>query len=128
MKLDDAENYDGSLKVAHSTMSFDETDIEKGITLGVIGCETDYQGVIYLDNVTILKEGKAAEGETVSFTVSLVDLSDVYDDYIPVDITRIVVNSSDTGEEEIEIGSGEGTFLFKMPAHDVTVMFYLMSQ
>ena len=49
----------------------------------------------------------------------------MYDDYIPVDITRIVVNSSDTGEEEIEIGSGEGTFSFKMPAHDVTVMFYL---
>ncbi len=73
-------------------------------------------------------KGKAVAGEMVSFTVSLVDLSDVYDDYIPVDITRIVVNSSDTGEEEIEIGSGEGTFSFKMPAHDVTVMFYLMSQ
>lgn len=63
VKLDDIENYDGSLKVAHFAMSFDETDIEKGITLGVIGCETDYQGEIYLDNVTILKEGKAVEGD-----------------------------------------------------------------
>ncbi|MBO5031735.1 MAG: hypothetical protein J6D08_07590 [Lachnospiraceae bacterium] len=56
-----AEDYDGSLKRVKCTIRFDETDIEDGITLGIIGCETDYQGVVYLDNIALLAEEKAAE-------------------------------------------------------------------
>lgn len=65
--------------------------------------------------------------DEVTFHVSLVDLSDEYDDYRPLTISRIVVQNSKTGEEEIELGSGEGTFTFTMPAHSVTVMIYLIN-
>lgn len=70
--------------------------------------------------------GTAAAGETVTFTVTLVDLSDVYDDYYPLEIMHIVLESAETGEDDFDLGEGEGTFSFTMPDHDVTVMFYLM--
>lgn len=70
--------------------------------------------------------GTAAAGETVTFKVTLVDLSDEFDDYYPLDITHIVLESAETGEDDVDLGAGEGTFTFTMPAHDVTVMFYLM--
>lgn len=97
------------------------------------GGKTEMYGIEYdtLGNGSVLSVkfdcvAEAKAGDTVTFKVSLVDLIDVYDDYYPLQITRIVVNSSDTGEEEIELGSGEGTFSFTMPAHFVTVMIYLM--
>jgi hypothetical protein len=66
----------------------------------------------------------AAEGDRVTFTISLKDLSDEYDDYTPLEITNIVLQDSD-GEDH-EIGSGEGTFSFTMPEGNVTIMVYLM--
>lgn len=69
---------------------------------------------------------EAASGEKVTFTLKLVDLSDKFDDYKPLDITRIVLNESETGEEISDIGEGEGTFSFTMPDQPVTVMIYLM--
>lgn len=69
---------------------------------------------------------KAAAGETVTFTVTLVDLSNVFDDYYPVEITHIVLQSWETDEDDIDLGEGEGTFTFTMPENPVTIMFYLM--
>ena len=69
---------------------------------------------------------KAAAGETVTFTVKLKDLSDVFDDYYPVEITHIVLNDMETGEEISDLGAGEGSFTFTMPETPVTIMFYLM--
>ncbi len=65
---------------------------------------------------------KAAAGETVTFTVKLKDLSDVFDDYYPVEITH----DMETGEEISDLGAGEGSFTFTMPETPVTIMFYLM--
>lgn len=67
---------------------------------------------------------EAAAGETVTFTVSLVD--NKYGDYYSLEITRIVLEDIDWVDDEVEIGSGEGTFSFTMPAHTATIMIYLM--
>ena len=56
INLDNAEDYDGTLKKVQVSLSFDEKDIENGITIGIIGYETDYQGVVYLDNVSLVSE------------------------------------------------------------------------
>ncbi len=56
ISVDNAQEYDGNLKKVEVSMTFDTTDIENGITIGVIGSETDYQGVVYLDNVTLIAE------------------------------------------------------------------------
>jgi len=69
---------------------------------------------------------KAKAGDTVTFTVSLVDLSEEYDDYEPLEITAIRLQALESGVEISEIGSGEGTFSFAMPEYGVTIMFYLM--
>lgn len=53
---ENAQEYEGSLKKTTISMNFDTTDIENGITIGIIGSETDYQGVVYLDNVTLSAE------------------------------------------------------------------------
>lgn len=73
-------------------------------------------------------QNKAALGEKVTFQLKLVDLSDKFDDYSPLDITRIVLNETETGEEICDIGEGEGTFSFTMPNQPVTVMIYLMNK
>mgnify|MGYP002514803309 CR=1 FL=1 len=51
-----AEEYDGTLMKVPVSLSFDESDIENGITIGIIGYENDYQGVVYLDNITLMSE------------------------------------------------------------------------
>ena len=56
INLENAEDYDGTLKKVQVSLSFDEKDIAKGITIGIIGYETDYQGVVYLDNVALVSE------------------------------------------------------------------------
>jgi len=57
VNTDTAEDYADGLKVVHFTMNFDDVDIAQGITIGIIGCETDYKGVIYLDNITLRTAG-----------------------------------------------------------------------
>ena len=42
-------------------MSYDTKNIENGFTIGLIGSETDYQGMVYLDNVTLMSETKQEE-------------------------------------------------------------------
>lgn len=61
INLDNAQEYEGTLKKAEVTLEFDNTDLKKGLTIGIIGSETDYQGVVYLDNVTLIAEKKASE-------------------------------------------------------------------
>ena len=56
ISVDNAQEYDGNLKKVEVSLTFDTTDIINGITIGVIGSETDYQGVVYLDNVTLIAE------------------------------------------------------------------------
>lgn len=68
----------------------------------------------------------AKAGDKITFTVSLYDLSDVYDDYEPLEITAIRLNYADSGDEIDYLGDGEGAFSFIMPAANVTIMFYLM--
>ena len=59
INVENAQEYEGTLKKAEVTLEFDDVDLRKGLTIGIIGCETDYQGVVYLDNVTLLAEKKA---------------------------------------------------------------------
>lgn len=69
----------------------------------------------------------AVAGETVTFTLTLVDLSDVFEDYKPLSITNIVLQYQDTGEDFYGFSqSGEGSYTFVMPEADVTIMIYLM--
>jgi len=77
-------------------------------------------------SVDVNSPDKAQAGDTVTFTVSLVDLSEKYDDYKPLEITAIRLQAMESGTEISYIGSGEGTFTFTMPEYAVTIMFYLM--
>ncbi len=61
--LDNAEDYEGSLKKVAVVFDFDIVDIENGITIGIIGCETDYQGSVFIDNVALLTEEKTEEAD-----------------------------------------------------------------
>ena len=70
IKLDNAEDYDGTLKKVQVALSFDEKDIENGITLGIIGYENDYQGVVYLDNVVLACEASEEADYFVDSTVA----------------------------------------------------------
>ena len=66
--LDQAEDYADGLKVVHFSMNYDTKDIENGFTIGIIGSETDYQGMIYLDNVTLMSETKQEDDIYVDAT------------------------------------------------------------
>lgn len=69
----------------------------------------------------------AVAGETVTFTLTLVDLSGVFEDYKPLSITNVVLQYQDTGEDFYGFGqSGEGSYTFVTPDADVTIMIYLM--
>lgn len=70
MNLENAEDYDGTLKKVQVSFSFDEKDIVNGLTLGIIGYETDYQGVVYLDNVSLISEAEQKEDIYVDATES----------------------------------------------------------
>lgn len=90
--------------------------------------EYDARGSGSLESLNFNCPPHAGVGDKVTFTVTLVDLSDIYDDYYPLKITAILLNDLKTGEEICVLGSGEGTFSFTMPECDVTIMFYLMSK
>lgn len=64
ISIENAQEYEGTLKKAEVSLEFDDTDLRKGLTIGIIGCETDYQGVVYLDNVTLIAE-KQVEAEDI---------------------------------------------------------------
>ena len=69
INLDNAEDYADGLKVVHFSMSYYDTkNIENGFTIGLIGSETDYQGMVYLDNVTLMSETKQEEDIYVDAT------------------------------------------------------------
>lgn len=71
LNLDNAQDYEDGLKIVHFTMNFDTKDIENGFTIGIIGSETDYQGVVYLDNVTFVSETKEEDDVYVDATEEL---------------------------------------------------------
>lgn len=68
INLDNAEDYDGTLKKVPVSLSFDQKDIENGITIGIIGYETNYQGEVYLDNVTLISQEEEDDGSYVYAT------------------------------------------------------------
>lgn len=68
INLDNAEEYDGTLKKVPVSLSFDKKDIENGLTIGIIGYETDYKGEVYLDNVTLISEEEKDDGSYVYAT------------------------------------------------------------
>lgn len=69
INLDNAEDYADGLKVVHFSMSYYDTkNIENGFAIGLIGSETDYQGMVYLDNVTLMSETKQEEDIYVDAT------------------------------------------------------------
>ena len=68
INFDNAEDYADGFKVVHFSMSYDTKNIENGFTIGLIGSETDYQGMVYLDNVTLMSETKQEEDIYVDAT------------------------------------------------------------
>ncbi len=71
-------------------------------------------------------QARANAGDRVEFTLGLVDLSDRFDDYEPVEITNVRLEDCNTGEEVDGLNYENGTYWFIMPNCDVTVMIYLM--
>ncbi len=71
-------------------------------------------------------QARANAGDRVEFTVELVDLSDQFEDYYPVEITNIRIYDCDTGDEFDQPDYSNGVYSFTMPDCNVTVMIYLM--
>ncbi len=68
----------------------------------------------------------AVAGERVAFTIEVLDLSDEYEDYSPVEVSNVLLQDNDTGEEVEGLEESNGVYSFVMPECDVTVMVYLM--
>ncbi len=73
---------------------------------------------------------RARAGDTVTFTVAMADLSDVFEDYDPtLEITGIEVRirSGESEGEDFRLSlRSDGEYSFTMPHGDITIMFYLM--
>lgn len=71
-------------------------------------------------------QGTAKAGETVTFTIEVLDLSDEYEDYHPLEVTNVVLQNADDGTDIKDLEETNGVYSFVMPENDVTVMVYLM--
>lgn len=71
-------------------------------------------------------QGTAKAGETVTFTIEVLDLSDEYEDYHPLKVTNVVLQNADDGTDIEDLEETSGVYSFVMPENDVTVMVYLM--
>lgn len=71
-------------------------------------------------------QGTAKAGETVTFTIEVLDLSDEYEDYHPLEVTNVVLQNADDGTDIEDLEETSGVYSFVMPENDVTVMVYLM--
>ena len=71
-------------------------------------------------------QGTAKAGETVTFTIEVLDLSDEYEDYHPLEVTNVVLQNADDGTDIEDLEETNGVYSFVMPENDVTVMVYLM--
>ena len=58
-----AQDCGNGLKKVAFTITFDNTDIANGFTIGLVGKNTDYNGVIYLDNVVLSSEEREPEAD-----------------------------------------------------------------
>ncbi len=63
LDLSSAEDYGNGLKKLAFTITFDNTDIANGFTIGLVGKNTDYNGVIYFDNVVLSSEEREPEAD-----------------------------------------------------------------
>jgi len=58
-----AQDCGNGLKKVAFTITFDNTDIANGFTIGLVGKNTDYNGVIYFDNVVLSSEEREPEAD-----------------------------------------------------------------
>lgn len=58
-----AEEFGNGLKKLAFSLTFDNTDIENGFTIGLVGKNTDYNGVIYFDNIVLSSEEREPEAD-----------------------------------------------------------------
>ena len=68
----------------------------------------------------------AKAGETVTFTIEVLDLSDEYEDYHPLEVTNVVLQNADDGTDIEDLEETNGVYSFVMPENNVTVIVYLM--
>lgn len=68
----------------------------------------------------------AKAGEIVMFTIEVLDLSDEYEDYHPLEVTNVVLQNADDGTDIEDLEETNGVYSFVMPENNVTVMVYLM--
>lgn len=71
-------------------------------------------------------QGTAKAGETVTFTIEVLDLSDEYEDYHPLEVTNVVLQNADDGTDIEDLEETNGVYSFVMPENNATVMVYLM--
>ena len=60
------------------------------------------------------------------FTIEVLDLSDEYEDYHPLEVTNVVLQNADDGTDIEDLEETNGVYSFVMPENNVTVMVYLM--
>ena len=81
-----------------------------------------------VDSVELDCPVSAKEGETVNFTISLPDLSDIYDDYVPLKVVNVILQNANTGDDLETLTPDGNAYSFEMPNFDVQLMIYLMPE
>lgn len=71
-------------------------------------------------------QGTAKAGETVTFSIEVLDLSGEYEGYHPLEVTNVVLQNADDGTDIEDLEEANGVYSFVMPENNVTVMVYLM--
>lgn len=81
INTDESEELSGGLRKATVKIEFNSRSVDvDSIILGIIGCNTDYTGDLYIDNIRfeqVIQEGRYVEKVAVPVEQDVVDISDV---------------------------------------------------
>lgn len=105
---------------------FDEEVQEPSVPAETYSIGYDTLGYGSVKSISFHCQGTAEAGETVTFTIEVLDLSGEYEDYHPLEVTNVVLQNADDGTDIEDLEETNGVYSFVMPENNVTVMVYLM--
>ena len=105
---------------------FDEEGQEPAVPAETYSIGYDTLGYGSVKSIAFHCQGTAKAGETVTFTIEVLDLSGEYEDYHPLEVTNVVLQNADDGTDIGDPKETNGVYSFVMPENNVTVIVYLM--
>ena len=104
----------------------DQEEQEPSVPAETYSIGYDTLGYGSVKSIAFHCQGTAKAGETVTFTIEVLDLSGEYEDYHPLEVTNVVLQNADDGTDIEDLEEINGVYSFVMPENNVTVMVYLM--